>query len=145
MLGSLRCLSPLREQAQAAVRNLEAIPPQLTHPNSHPAESEIETPHFMVGIDPKSGAVRRLYNKNSKREWASAEHPLALFSYQTLSQQDYSRFFKSYVISEEDWAKKDFGKPNIERFGAESREWLPSVAELQLAEDPQGHRLRDTS
>ncbi len=133
--------SPLREQAQIAVRNLEAIPPRLMHASSHQAESEIETSHFVVGIDPKFGAIRRLYNKKSKREWASAKHPLALFSYQTLSQQDYSLFFKSYVISDEDWAKKDFGKPNMERFGAQSREWLPSVADLQLEEDQQGYRL----
>jgi hypothetical protein len=133
--------APLREQAQTAVRNLKAVPPRLAHPSPRPAGSEIETPHFVVGIDPKSGAVHRLRNKKSGREWASSEHPLALFSYQTLSQQDYSRFFDSYVVSNEDWAKKDFGKPNIERFGAESREWLPSVAELQVEEDPQGHRL----
>jgi hypothetical protein len=133
--------SPLREQAQTAVRNLEAIPPRLMHSSSQPAGGEIETPHFVVRIDSKSGAVRRLYNKKSKREWASREHPVALFSYQTLSQQDYSRFFDSYVISNEDWAKKDFGKPNIERFGAESREWLPSVANFELEEDQQGHRL----
>jgi hypothetical protein len=82
-----------------------------------------------------------LRNKKSKREWASSENLLALFSYQTLSQQDYSRFFDSYVISDEDWAKKDFGKPNIERFGAESREWLPSVVDLQVEEDHEGHRL----
>src|SRR5712692_8024376 len=124
--------SPLREQAQTAVRNLEAVAPQLAHPSPHPAGSEIETPHFIVGIDPKSGAVRRLRNKKSRREWASSEHPLALFSYQTLSQQDYSRFFDSYVVSDDDWAKKDFGKPNIERFGAESREWLSSVSDLQV-------------
>jgi Domain of unknown function (DUF5054) len=133
--------SPLREQAQTAVRNLEASPPRLPHPSPHPVGSEIETPHFIVGIDPKNGAVRRLQNKKSRREWASSEHPVALFSYQTLSQQDYSRFFDSYVISDEDWAKKDFGKPNIERFGAESREWLPSVTDLQLEENQQGHRL----
>jgi Domain of unknown function (DUF5054) len=131
----------LREKAQTAVRNLDAVPPRLAHPGAHPAGSEIETPHFIVGIDPHTGAVRRLRNKKSNREWASSEHPLALFSYQTLSEQDYSRFFASYVISDADWAKKDFGKPNIERFGAESREWLPSLADLQVEEDKQGHRL----
>ncbi len=102
---------------------------------------DIETPHFVVGIDPKTGAIRRLQNKKSNREWASSENLLALFSYQTLSQEDYAVFFKSYVISEEDWAKKDFGKPNIERFGAASQEWLPSLADLQMEEDEQGHRL----
>ena len=133
--------SQLRAQAQTAVRNLEAVPPRLAHPHAHSAGSEIETPHFILGIDPKSGAIRRLRNKKSTREWASGEHPLALFSYQTLSQEDYSRFFSSYVVSDADWAKKDFGKPNIERFGAESQEWLPSVADLQVEEDQQGHRI----
>jgi hypothetical protein len=131
----------LREQARLAVKNLEAVEPKLVHPTSHSASSEIDTPHFVLGIDPKTGAIRRLLNKKSKREWASNDHPLALFSYQTLSQQDYSRFFASYVISDEDWAKKDFGKPNIERFGAVSQEWLASLADLQMEEDPQGHRL----
>jgi hypothetical protein len=133
--------SQLREQAQTAVRNLEAVPPRLTPPSANSAANEIETFHFVLGIDPRTGAIHRLRNKKSKREWASSEHPLALFSYQTLSQQDYSRFFDSYVVSDADWAKKDFGKPNIERFGAESREWLPSLAELQVEEDQQGHRL----
>ena len=133
--------SPLREQAQTAVANLKAVPPRMAHPSTHPPAGDIETPHFIVGIDPKNGSIRRLRNKASKREWASTEHPLALFSYQTLSQQDYSRFFDSYVVSNEDWAKKDFGKPNIERFGAESREWLASVADLQIDKDQQGHRL----
>jgi hypothetical protein len=133
--------SPLREQAQTAVRNLDAAPPRRARSTPHLSGSEIETRHFIVGIDPKSGAIRRLLNKKSKREWASSDHPLALFSYQTLSQQDYSRFFDSYVVSDEDWAKKDFGKPNIERFGAESRDWLPSVTDLQMEEDKHGHRL----
>ncbi len=133
--------SPLREQAETAVRDLDATPPRLAHPSPHPAGSEIETPHFIVGIDPRSGAIHRLRNKKTRREWASSDHPLALFSYQTLSQQDYSRFFESYVISDEDWAKKDFGKPNIERFGAKSQEWLPSVADLQVDEDEQGHHV----
>jgi hypothetical protein len=131
----------LREQAQTAVRNLAVGPPRLARPNPHPAEGEIETAHFILGIDPNTGAIRRLRNQKTKREWASIENPLALFSYQTLSQQDYLHFFDSYVVSDEDWAKKDFGKPNIERFGARSQEWLPSVADLELDEDDDGHHL----
>jgi hypothetical protein len=131
----------LRDQALAAVRNVEAgSPPQMPHPRGS-ASPDIETEQFIVQVDPKSGAIRRLLNKQSKREWASDDHPIALFSYQTLSQQDYSRFFASYVVSEEDWAKKDFGKPNIERFGAESREWLPSLTDLHVEEGKDGHRL----
>jgi Domain of unknown function (DUF5054) len=132
---------PLREQAQAALRELEAKEPQLSHPSSHPGGREIETPHFIVALDRGTGAICRLRSQKSGQEWASADHPLALFSYQTLSPQDYSRFFSNYVISTADWAKKDFGKPNIERFGAESRDWLPSLAELHIDEDRKTHRV----
>jgi hypothetical protein len=132
---------PLRAQAQAALRELEAKQPQLSHPSSHPGGKGIETPHFIVALDPETGAICRLRSQKSGREWASTDSPLALFSYQTLSLQDYSRFFSAYVISKADWAKKDFGKPNIERFGAESRAWLPSLAELHIEEDLKAHRL----
>ncbi len=131
----------LRSEAEDALRALQAIPPKLANARALSSPYELETPHFMLGIDPATGAIHRLYSKKWKREWASAEHLLALFSYQTLSQQDYSQFFSSYVISEEDWAKKDFGKPNIERFGANNQEWLPALVDLQLEEGKQGHRL----
>jgi hypothetical protein len=131
----------LRTQAEAALQEFQAVPPKLSNPRPLASRDEIETPHFIVGIDSATGAIRRLYNKKKGREWASPEHPLGLFSYQTLSQQDYSEFFRNYVISEEDWAKKDFGKPNIERFGAKSQEWLPSLENLQIEENENGHRL----
>lgn len=133
--------APLREQAQDAIRGVAAKKPPALPAALHPASEPIDTRYFVVGIDPKSGAITRLRNKQSGREWASPTHPLALFSYQTLSQQDYSRFFANYVVSNEDWAKKDFGKPNIERFGAESREWQPTLRELHMEERADGHRV----
>jgi hypothetical protein len=133
--------SPMREQAQTAVRKLAAKRPQLRNPHFRSAETDIETPYLALGIDSRTGAIRRLYDKKAKREWASIDHPLALFSYQTLSQKDYAQFFKDYVISDEDWAKKDFGKPNIERFGAESREWFAAVKDLQSEEDENVNRV----
>ena len=105
--------APLRDQALASVRQLQAKAPQLSHPSSQPGSKELETAHFIVALDPGTGAITRLRNKKSGREWASADHPLALFSYQTLSQQDYARFFSNYVISTEDWAKKDSVNPTL--------------------------------
>jgi len=131
----------LQNEAQEVVRNLEAKPPQVGSASAHPADEDIETKHFIVGMDAKTGAIRKLRNKQSGREWASVEHPLALYSYQTLSQKDYTRFFANYVVSDADWAKKDFGKPNIERFGAQSQEWLPSLTELHVEKDAKGHRV----
>jgi Domain of unknown function (DUF5054) len=132
---------PLREEAQSAIDSLAAKEPKLANGSPHSAKEEIETAHFILALDPETGAIHRLRNKTSAREWASADHPLALFSYQTLSQQDYEHFFDNYIISKADWVAKDFGKPNIERFGAESRNWQPTLSSLSISEDSQGHRL----
>jgi hypothetical protein len=43
--------------------------------------------------------------------------------------------------SKADWAPKDFGKPNIERFGAESRVWEPSLVECHDGRTGSSHRI----
>ncbi len=126
------------------IRALTPQPPQLPGSSPLPAGKQIETTHFILAIDPRSGAIHRLRNKKTGREWASAEHPLALISYQTLSPADYARFFANYIISTADWAKKDFGKPNIERFGAESREWQPTVSKIEFADDGKNYHLLES-
>jgi hypothetical protein len=133
--------APLCDEAQNAIRALDPKTPELVGATLHPSEKEIETAYFIVALDPHTGAIHRLRNKKTGREWASADHALAMASYQTLSPSDYSRFFANYIISTADWAKKDFGKPNIERFGAESREWQPTMSKLEIAENGQGHQL----
>ena len=132
--------APLRDEAQSAIRALAPQPPQLAKPSPQPNGKEIETTHFIVALDGR-GAISRLRNNQTGREWASPDHPLALVSYQTLAPADYSRFFANYIISTADWAKKDFGKPNIERFGAESREWQPTLSNLESGEDEKNYHL----
>jgi Domain of unknown function (DUF5054) len=135
---------PLRDEAQNAIHALAPPPPQLPGSSPLPAGKEIETAHFLLAIDLRSGSIHRLRNKKTGREWASAEHPLALISYQTLSPADYARFFANYIISSADWAKKDFGKPNIERFGAESREWQPTVSKIEFTDDGKNYHLLES-
>jgi hypothetical protein len=135
---------PLRDEAQSAIHALAPQPPRLPGASPLPSGKEIETAHLILAIDPRSGAIYRLRNKKSGREWASADHPLALISYQTLSPADYAGFFANYIISTADWAKKDFGKPNIARFGAASREWQTSLSSLEFAEDAENHYLLES-
>ena len=134
--------TPLQEQAQKAIQSLKPVVPQPT-PGATPRnwKGPLETTHFVIDIDPQSGAINRLQNKKTTREWASNSNLLGLFSYQTLSQTDYDRFFASYIKTTADWAFKDFGKPNIDRFGARSQEWLPTIVDLHLEEAPESHRV----
>ena len=48
----------LREQAQAAVRGLAAQEPHVSAGSLHPAGKAIETRYFVLGVDPKSGAIQ---------------------------------------------------------------------------------------
>lgn len=134
--------APLRAQAQQAITALTPVQPSLSAKAAqHSANTVIETNHFQLGFDPQTGAVTRLRNKSKGRDWASQNNPLALFTYQTLSTKDYEKFFADYIVLKEDWVAKDFGKPNIDRIGAESREWTPLLSDLQMEEDAAGHRI----
>ncbi|MGD0520400.1 MAG: DUF5054 domain-containing protein [Terracidiphilus sp.] len=137
----------LRGQALRALQSLTPDPDELElSPQAvmQPAGKPIETAHFILGLDAQTGAITRLRNKTTGREWASKSNPIALFTYQTLSQEDYQRFLASYVLMNDstiDWAPKDFGKPNIEKFGAVRQDWQPSSAVVHVEESADAHRI----
>jgi len=131
----------LRAEAGERMARLKPNAPETAHLKSHDASTPIETAHFTIGLDPVTGEVARLRSKASNREWSSAEHPLASFSYQTLSKGDYDQFLASYITVQTDWAPKDFGKPNIEKFGAQSRVWTTRLTQCLSGEDEHEHRI----
>jgi hypothetical protein len=133
--------APMKTEATERIRGLQPVEPTTSGLRPHPAGDGIETKHFSLAFDAATGAIVRLRSKKTGREWATGQAPLALFSYQTLAKSDYDRFFKAYLKSDADWAPKDFGKPNIERFGAESRTWLPKLKACHSSEDAKGHRI----
>jgi hypothetical protein len=132
----------MREEAQLAVNSLAAVWPAASPKAvANAAGKPIETDHFVIGIDPRTGAMTRLRDKVTGREWASEKNPLALFTYQTLSAEDYQVFMGSYLTTKASWALKDFGKPNIERFGARSEEWQPASAEVRVERTDSDDRI----
>lgn len=143
LLDGIATLPPkLRVQADGAVKSLNPTIPQLSAGAAvHPVGELIETPCFVLGIDPETGAMNRLRNKQTGREWASPTNKIALMTYQTLSKDDYDRFMAAYLQIRTDWALKDFGKPNCERFGAVSQDWHPVPSAIHLEQTPDAHRV----
>jgi hypothetical protein len=132
----------LRAQADAEIKGLNAVEPKVgAAATAHPAGVPIETAHYTLAIDGKTGALIRLRNKATGREWASATNPIGLFTYQTLSQEDYTRYLADYSQCHDEWVAHDFGKPNIEKFGAVSRDWHPDSASVYVEETAAGHRV----
>ena len=132
---------PLRTEASRRVESLKVAEPKKDGLKPHVPDANFETKHFVIALDPKTGAMCRLHDKKSGRNWATLHRPLALFAYQTLSKSDYDQFFADYLKSKADWAPKDFGKPNVERFGAQSRTWLATLSECSSARTANGHRI----
>jgi hypothetical protein len=132
----------LREEALLEIAGMEPAAPVVSpQAIAESAGKPIETAHFVLQMDAKTGAITRLQAKSTGREWASAANPIALLSYETLSQDDYHRFIASYIITKADWAQKDFGKPNIEKFGARSQEWQPAQVATYVEENEDAHRV----
>ena len=132
----------MREEALLAIDGLAPVWPILSPKAvAHAVGAPIETEHFTIGIDPKTGAITRLRNKSTGREWASAQNPVGSFTYQTLSNEDFQRFLNSYLTTKADWAQKDFGKPNIDRFGAKNEDWQAESATVHVEETDEEHRI----
>ncbi len=133
--------APLQTEAKQRLAAIKVKAP--SHDDMHPADAKhsIRAAHFEVALDPKTGAIQQLLNRKTKQAWASPDHPLALFSYQTLDAADYTAFLAAYVRSKESWAPQDFGKPNIDKLQAESRSWQPTLRQMWVEETQQHHRI----
>jgi hypothetical protein len=131
----------LRAEAEARLQTLQVFEPDHAGMKPQDSKKAIHTAHFELMLDSNTGAITRLASKSSGRHWASIENPLALFTYQTLTQDDYKAFLNAYVVSKEWWAPQDFGKPNIERFQPEARDWKPKLDSVWVSENAEGHRI----
>ncbi len=131
----------LQAQARQRLESLKPVAPDTSGLKPHDPSAPLDATHFSIGLDPATGAVAKLQSKATRREWCSIQHPLGAFSYQTLSKSDYDRFLASYITVQTDWAPKDFGKPNIEKFGAQSQMWTTRLTSCMAGEDARAHRM----
>jgi hypothetical protein len=129
--GSVAALpAALRQQAKDRLARIAPRRPSLEGMSEMKPGAMLETKRFRLAFDSTTGAITHLELKRSGRKFSSPANPWALFTYQTLSKADYDRFLAAYITVQTDWAPKDFGKPNIESFGAESRKWNPASARV---------------
>lgn len=133
--------APLKREAVQRLAALSPAMPRISGMKEVAAGSLIETQLFRMRIDHTTGAITLLQSNRTGTQFASEQHPLTLFTYQTLSQEDYDRFLRSYITVQTDWAPKDFGKPNVDRFGAESRKWNATTAKIWQLAGNEAHRV----
>jgi Domain of unknown function (DUF5054) len=131
----------LREQVADSFKKLAVNAPAMDGLKPLDVTKKIEGKHFTLAIDPATGAITSLMSRAGKHDWASSEAPIALLTYQTLSAADFADYLERYVQIKADWAPRDFGKPNIEHFGAASQEWHPKLVAAFSSKGQDGLRV----
>lgn len=129
----------LEQEASSRLESLRPSPPNRQGLKAVPTPINLETSNFTVSFDPAHGAIVKLTDRKSGREWASSEHSLALFRYQTFNSADFARFNAQY--NTKSFAYNDFGKPGINQFPVESRTWLPVLQGCVVGESAVGYRI----
>ena len=136
-----RLPAPMRVAMEQRLETLSVSAPSPVGMRPHAAPRVLDTAHFRIAMDPRTGAIIALISKTTGRAWASPKNPLALFTYQTLGPEAYDAFIAAYLTVKTEWGPQDFGKPNLAHFGAASREWHPVLRQCWVSEDSQKHRL----
>ena len=137
-LGVASLPQTLREQAHRRLAGLGNKGPARLETTPFAPQSVLQTRHFTVSIDPITGAIVSLKKRATGKDLASPNNPIALFTYQTLSAADFADFLNRYVESKEEWAPRDFGKPGIDAFHAQSQEWHPALIASQQSRTTTG-------
>jgi hypothetical protein len=136
-----RLPAPMRAAMDQRLDTLNVSAPSPVGMRPHAAPRVLDTAHFRIALDPRTGAIIALISKTTGRAWASPKNPLALFTYQTLGPEAYDAFIAAYLTVKTTWGPQDFGKPNLAHFDAASREWHPALRQCWVSENTQQHRL----
>jgi hypothetical protein len=128
----------LREEAEKRLEKLKPKPPDSHNLAPLAPGTEIQGTHFILSLDPATGGIQRLQNRKTGREWASPQHLLASFRYQTFSSSDFARFNHAYNTMPMGY---DFSKPGLEKYPVQSRIWQPTLKGAWAGEDADGHRI----
>ncbi|WP_263373264.1 DUF5054 domain-containing protein [Granulicella aggregans] len=140
-LGVATLPAGLREQAAASLKRLQAGKVSIDSMKPLDVTKKIEGRHFTLQIDSQTGAIVSLIALADKYDYASSSAPIALLTYQTLSEPDFADYLDRYVQIKADWAPRDFGKPNIEHFNARSEEWHPKLLRSFSSHEKDGLRV----
>jgi len=125
--------------ARAALQSCK--PRRIRHGENIEPGAGVQTPHFDLAFDPTTGAICRLVERTTGRQWADSRHPLGTITYEVFSHEDYQHFWKKYNrdhIKNEHWAIPDFLKPGVETAVKSHQAWQPSLRRLSAVTSASG-------
>lgn len=141
----------LRAEAQQRLQSLTPVAPEI---HGHNGQTAVKTQYFTLSIDPGTGAISRLLDKRTNREWASAKNTLAHFRYETFDSEQCNRYVHQFAAPPPEitqmpvflngyWTIMNniWGKPGLDKYPVEARTWEPVLQRASVEETPAAHRL----
>lgn len=101
-----------------AVSTLESLKPDTVYKDYQEITKNLlkfENQYFYLQIDPITGSIIYLKDKQTHKVIANKKHPLFLISHHVFSSNEYQKYIKKYLIKEEEWAINDFSKPGLNK------------------------------
>ncbi len=135
--------TPAKKLAKKRIKESEPRIPKKTGFTRVSPKQKLDTTHFTVCFDEKTGAITELKDKKTRKNWASKRNPLGLYTYELFSQADYDRYLKQYAYGGEQhwWPADDFAKPGMGYASKRHKEWQPKLMELWIREETDGTRF----
>lgn len=116
---------PLKEQIESELALLSPSIPPLDEFEKLESVENLEFGEFIVSVSERTGALIRLFDSVTEREWCDAQHSIGSLQYSVYNSSDYDAwerssevtrsFMKEYFIDWNEWGPQDFGKPNLEK------------------------------
>jgi len=134
-------------EARAALAGVEPSAPDIAgYQEVLDPGAPIETRHFHLALNPKTGAIADLVQKATNRSWAGARHELAQVRYEVFAKADYDRYLKQYAINLDNpaiagWAIPDLSKPGMEKAVSGHQTWVSALRHWRTLRDASGVRL----
>lgn len=128
--------TPLYDEAQQRLQSLRPQRPDLSQ-HQTTTETHFTLGDWAVGLDAETGALNHLVYVPTGHTLADADHPLALFTYEAFSTDDYERYWQQYIRNQDDpetreWAIPDNLKPGLQV--AEHQGWYLTVQQVYTGE-----------
>lgn len=116
---------PLKEQIESELALLSPSIPPLDEFEKLESVENLEFGEFIVSVSERTGALIRLFDSVTEREWCDAQHSIGSLQYSVYNSSDFDAwewgsdvtrsFMKEYFIDWNEWGPQDFGKPNLEK------------------------------
>ena len=127
--------SKMFDELRIAWKQLEPCEPDLRDYRPLEAGQDVGTGSFTVVFN-KHGCITKLATADGI-VLADQKSPLALFSYEKFSQNDYDRFVKQYLVNVDihsKWGIPAFTRPGIEPWAGKHKRYLPQADWIRYKE-----------